>query len=459
MPKRKAIPSTNTGRSSINHERTNFSNHQQPEQFKAHHHKHYYQHEQEQDVSAQQNTIHMITMAALETWCHQLLYIRRIYPSDSFANSYFLGVRCKVNRHPGVVNYISQAVQVAVPALLLSVDTTPNHDPNRALVDAFSLEVVVDSLDAPPPSHRPQQATDPDQKTNGSTAASTAPKETTIARKDHRQLSSQNPSTRSKEETKQSQTPLPPPPSSTTALSRLDQSQHSMSSLSTTAAHPTHSQQSDEGKSVTFVEDKGISKTDAQNKERQDTSRKSNSMSLPQEEEEDETQSSTLLQNKSVQVLEKFSLLFSHPYSANRNGHIADMEDIGRMNSCTTLDNSIFTAQSVQATERAFRNLILHLSNLKRDRVAPVDSLSFKLVLHIRQANNCTNKKQPTTATSPTGGSSSGSSSLEKALDAGMWYPCSTETQVMAEARNPCMPLYQVEAGPCNIQFHVQRKR
>lgn len=56
--------------------------------------------------------------ATLETWCHHLLYVRNVYPRETFCNSYFLGVRCKACRHKSVVDYISAAVKVAVPALV-----------------------------------------------------------------------------------------------------------------------------------------------------------------------------------------------------------------------------------------------------------------------------------------------------------------------------------------------------
>ena len=56
--------------------------------------------------------------AALETWCHQILYARQVYPRETFAATRFLGIACFANRHPGVVSYISDTIQVAVPAFL-----------------------------------------------------------------------------------------------------------------------------------------------------------------------------------------------------------------------------------------------------------------------------------------------------------------------------------------------------
>mmetsp|Transcript_36732 Transcript_36732/g.74850 ORF Transcript_36732/g.74850 Transcript_36732/m.74850 type:complete len:291 (-) Transcript_36732:686-1558(-) len=53
----------------------------------------------------------------LESTLHELLYVRRIYPRDSFAPNRFLGVSCHASRHPGVVDYIYNFLEVAVPAL------------------------------------------------------------------------------------------------------------------------------------------------------------------------------------------------------------------------------------------------------------------------------------------------------------------------------------------------------
>jgi hypothetical protein len=59
--------------------------------------------------------------SALEIFFHQILFVRRLYPKDTFAPARFLGVQCRVNRHQDVVSYISEAVKVVVPALIQSV--------------------------------------------------------------------------------------------------------------------------------------------------------------------------------------------------------------------------------------------------------------------------------------------------------------------------------------------------
>lgn len=62
--------------------------------------------------------VHGLWRGALEVFVHQLLYVRRVYPKQSFCKSRFLGAQFHACRHPGVVSYISQAVAVAVPAIL-----------------------------------------------------------------------------------------------------------------------------------------------------------------------------------------------------------------------------------------------------------------------------------------------------------------------------------------------------
>lgn len=59
--------------------------------------------------------------ATLESWAHQLLYVRHVYPRETFGVSIFLGVRCHASRHPGVVSYITNSLKVAVPSLLSGV--------------------------------------------------------------------------------------------------------------------------------------------------------------------------------------------------------------------------------------------------------------------------------------------------------------------------------------------------
>jgi hypothetical protein len=97
--------------------------------------------------------------ATLETWAHQLLFQRHIYPRETFGPTRFLGVRCQACRHPGVVSYIADTVGVAVPALMTGaadvlslVVTTTNEDSDHVdddshiivetVVETYSLKIV-----------------------------------------------------------------------------------------------------------------------------------------------------------------------------------------------------------------------------------------------------------------------------------------------------------------------------
>ena len=78
-------------------------------------------------------TVLMIT--TLEAWCHQLLYVRQLYPSDSFASSRVLRVRVKKCIHPDVAKYIEESLRhgikrfssgtSTVMSLLILID--PDH--------------------------------------------------------------------------------------------------------------------------------------------------------------------------------------------------------------------------------------------------------------------------------------------------------------------------------------------
>ena len=55
--------------------------------------------------------------AALELFCHQVLYVRHVYPRETFGTTRFLEVQCHVQRHPDVQKYLQEHVPVAVRAL------------------------------------------------------------------------------------------------------------------------------------------------------------------------------------------------------------------------------------------------------------------------------------------------------------------------------------------------------
>jgi hypothetical protein len=82
--------------------------------------------------------------ASLEAWSHHILYVRQVYPRETFAPTRFLGVRCYVSRHPDVVAYIQSYVKVAVPSILSGVtdevvlcirDSGPDDDAKPAMMN------------------------------------------------------------------------------------------------------------------------------------------------------------------------------------------------------------------------------------------------------------------------------------------------------------------------------------
>ena len=76
------------------------------------------------DLSRWKTRYEQLVASTVETWAHQLLYTCRVYPRTSFANVNFLGVRCRINRHPDVVKYITNAVHVIAPAIVSGI----SHD-------------------------------------------------------------------------------------------------------------------------------------------------------------------------------------------------------------------------------------------------------------------------------------------------------------------------------------------
>lgn len=59
--------------------------------------------------------------ATLEAWAHELLYVRHVYPRETFGQTRFMGVLCHASRHPAVVSYITNTVKVAVPSVISGV--------------------------------------------------------------------------------------------------------------------------------------------------------------------------------------------------------------------------------------------------------------------------------------------------------------------------------------------------
>ena len=64
-----------------------------------------------------QSTVRELWKTGLEVFVHQLLYHRGIYPRDTFCSTRFVGVECKINNNPGVLQYVSDALKEAVPLI------------------------------------------------------------------------------------------------------------------------------------------------------------------------------------------------------------------------------------------------------------------------------------------------------------------------------------------------------
>ena len=65
----------------------------------------------EKDLSA-------LLLASFETFVHQLLFKKNVYPAESFCRTKFLGITTQTNRHEGVVKYISETLEYALPVML-----------------------------------------------------------------------------------------------------------------------------------------------------------------------------------------------------------------------------------------------------------------------------------------------------------------------------------------------------
>lgn len=73
------------------------------------------------NLSAQSSSKPRLTSilgAFLETAIHELIYLRSLYPHDAFSPSRHLQISVHACRHPSVVNYIFNTLNVAVPSIV-----------------------------------------------------------------------------------------------------------------------------------------------------------------------------------------------------------------------------------------------------------------------------------------------------------------------------------------------------
>jgi hypothetical protein len=92
--------------------------------------------------------------ATLEAWAHMILFVRQVYPAESFCSppTTLFGLRLHHNRHPAVAAYIAEAVKVALPSLISRVAdsiTLTIIETNPPLLPASNTKTPPD--DQPPP--------------------------------------------------------------------------------------------------------------------------------------------------------------------------------------------------------------------------------------------------------------------------------------------------------------------
>ena len=84
----------------------------------------------------------------LETLTHELLYLRKLYPSEVFTSSRYCGVMCHRCLNPDVVRYVHKTLKVSVPAIC-SNETTRMYlifynSTTDILIEQFLLEFDLD---------------------------------------------------------------------------------------------------------------------------------------------------------------------------------------------------------------------------------------------------------------------------------------------------------------------------
>jgi len=85
----------------------------------------------------------------LETCIHEILYNRHLYPRDAFVPTRYLGVRCHACRIPLVVDYIVDALMVAVPSIvsgsidclsLIIFDANKTSSDSETVLEKYNFE-------------------------------------------------------------------------------------------------------------------------------------------------------------------------------------------------------------------------------------------------------------------------------------------------------------------------------
>lgn len=75
--------------------------------------------------------------AVVETWFHQILYVRNLYPRSIFEKEKKFRVPVYIATHPGVQEYISNFVQTCYS--LIAKAKLLNNPKKRTYFDVFNL--------------------------------------------------------------------------------------------------------------------------------------------------------------------------------------------------------------------------------------------------------------------------------------------------------------------------------
>jgi HORMA domain len=73
-----------------------------------------------------------LVVSSFEAWCHHLLFVRQLYPSETFISARVLGVSVKKCGHPMVSKYITEMLRLGIPCL------------STGICSGMSLQILID---------------------------------------------------------------------------------------------------------------------------------------------------------------------------------------------------------------------------------------------------------------------------------------------------------------------------
>eukprot|EP00546_Thalassionema_frauenfeldii_P005744 CAMPEP_0178908422 /NCGR_PEP_ID=MMETSP0786-20121207/7914_1 /TAXON_ID=186022 /ORGANISM="Thalassionema frauenfeldii, Strain CCMP 1798" /LENGTH=155 /DNA_ID=CAMNT_0020580323 /DNA_START=114 /DNA_END=578 /DNA_ORIENTATION=- len=89
----------------------------------------------------------LLFAATLEVLIHQLLYVGNAYPSQSFTKTTFLGIVGQTNRYVGVVDYIRDCVEMAVPVLVAGGQMIVLIGKERFVLSSRHFEIKLENIE------------------------------------------------------------------------------------------------------------------------------------------------------------------------------------------------------------------------------------------------------------------------------------------------------------------------